>query len=116
MMNGPMGGNGGNGGGPPGGPPGGSGSGSGRPPVGGSGSGSSGGSGSGNGFGGSGSGSGVGGSPHFHTPSDAYHQLMTEAAQALTSSTAACMARSPGCTGNCQNNPGNSYYSEIVSG
>merc|ERR1719385_609321 len=112
MMNGPMGGNGGNGGGPPGGGA----PGSGRPPTGGSGSGSSGGSGSGNGSGGSGSGTGVGGSPHFHTPSDAYHQVMAEAAQALTSSTAACMARSPGCTGNCRNDPRNSYYSEVVSG
>merc|ERR550519_33457 len=124
MLNGPMGGNGGNGGGPPGGgapgsgrpPTGGSGSGSGRPPVGGSGSGSGPSGGSGNGSGGSGSGTGVGGSPHFHTPSDAYHQAMAEAAQALTSSTAACMARSPGCSSSCENNPGLSYYTEIVSG
>ena len=41
---------------------------------------------------------------------------MAEAAQDLTGSTATCMSRSPGCSGNCANNPGNSYYSEVVTG
>ena len=37
---------------------------------------------------------------------------MTSTAAALTT----CLAASPRCSGNCDNNPGNSYYSEMVVG
>lgn len=40
---------------------------------------------------------------------------MTLAATNLAAETLTCMNGSPGCTGNCQNDPSNSYYSEIVT-
>ena len=42
-----------------------------------------------------GSGTWVDGSPHFHIPSDAFHQLMAEAGQGLTSSTVTTTLASP---------------------
>lgn len=47
----------------------------------------------------------------FHSPSDDYHTTMMDAASTLTPET--CMTGAPGCTGNCQNDPSSSYYSEI---
>ena len=51
----------------------------------------------------------------FHSPSEEYHSTMSQAAASLASGSDTCMARSRGCTGNCQNAPGNSYYSEMIT-